>query len=189
MESPEKILTALFAILERAHESEYIGESISQLEHALQCAKLAFDAGKSHEFVISALLHDLGQFCAPSHAKGNEFGIDDHPQYGSELLAKWGFSETVVELVKGHVEAKRYLVSEHPKYLEKLSPASQETLRRQGGPMSEEERERFRQHPLAKDILGLRVFDDQAKRLNWKVPPLSDYQDMILSHLKRRAEN
>ena len=40
--------------------AQYGGESISQLEHGLQCATLAQDQGVSPELITAALLHDLG---------------------------------------------------------------------------------------------------------------------------------
>ena len=38
----------------------YGQESVSQLEHALQCAHLAEIAEESQETIVAALLHDLG---------------------------------------------------------------------------------------------------------------------------------
>jgi len=38
-------LAELLQIMRDAHQQDYIGEPISQLEHALQCAKFASDAG------------------------------------------------------------------------------------------------------------------------------------------------
>lgn len=174
----------IFSILEAAQDQDYIGEPISQLEHALQCAKLALDAGSSNEMIIAALLHDLGHLCSPPSAKTmDEFGIDEHHRYAGEFLKKLGFSETVAQLIEGHVEAKRYLVSKNPKYFEQLSAASRETLKRQGGPMSEDERNKFAEHPLMKEMLRLRVFDDQAKRTDWEVPPLQHYRKIVQEHL------
>ena len=37
--------------------SDYVGEAVSQLEHATQCAKCAADAGADEEVVLGALLH------------------------------------------------------------------------------------------------------------------------------------
>ena len=39
-----------------------------------------------------------------------------------------GFHPKVTELVKNHVNAKRYLVTKYPEYHEKLSEASKGTL-------------------------------------------------------------
>jgi predicted HD phosphohydrolase len=188
MKSSETVVEQIFDILVAAQDSEYIGEPISQLEHALQCAKIASDAGGSEETVIAALLHDFGHLCAPPSAnKMDEFGIDGHHRYGSETLKEMGFSQKVSDLVNGHVEAKRFLVAQHPKYLEQLSPASRETLKRQGGAMSDVEKQEFLVHPLHKEMLQLRVFDDQAKHPGWEVPTLDFYREIILAHLKKQA--
>lgn len=42
-QSPEEITDKVFGILKSGENKDYIGEPISQLEHALQCAKLAAD--------------------------------------------------------------------------------------------------------------------------------------------------
>ena len=94
-----------------------------------------------------------------------------------------GFSVTVQQLVHGHVEAKRYLVATKPGYAEKVSNASHETLKRQGGAMTEEEIAAFEQDPLFKDKLRLRSWDDAGKVEGLEIPPLSTYQDMLVRHL------
>ena len=51
---------ALLALLGRGASNEYIGESVSQLEHALQAANAAKQAGASEILIIASLLHDVG---------------------------------------------------------------------------------------------------------------------------------
>lgn len=43
-----------------AGQSEYHGEQVSQLEHALQAAHLAGEDGGDEQEIIAALLHDIG---------------------------------------------------------------------------------------------------------------------------------
>jgi HD domain len=43
-----------------AHGARRYGESITQLEHALQCAALARRNRADDEVVVAALLHDIG---------------------------------------------------------------------------------------------------------------------------------
>jgi len=99
-----------------ARDMDYIGEPISQLEHALQCAKFAFDSGADDETVMAALFHDLGHVCVkhqqvheklgiPLESMGN-VGIKNHEEVGATYLLQLGFSEKVAALVKGHVQAK-----------------------------------------------------------------------------------
>jgi putative nucleotidyltransferase with HDIG domain len=186
MQKAEASLSQVFNILLEGEKSEYIGETISQLEHALQCAQIALDAQSSDELIIAALLHDIGHLQAPAEAKRmDEFGIDHHHRLAGAFLRDLGFSEEVAQLVEGHVEAKRFLVAQKPKYFEELSHASQETLKRQGGPMSDEEATRFQKNPLFKLMLKLRVCDDQAKIPGKKVPELGFYREKVLRHLLR----
>lgn len=46
MESPRAVAKSLLAVLEKYGQGDYIGESISQLEHSLQAAHQAKQAGK-----------------------------------------------------------------------------------------------------------------------------------------------
>ena len=62
---PGRILTSL-----RALEHSLGGYQVSRLEHSLQSATRAFDAGESEEMVVAALLHDIGDELAPhSHSE------------------------------------------------------------------------------------------------------------------------
>ena len=60
------------------------------------------------------------------------YGAQNHGQLGKDFLEKCGIPAPIPALVKNHVAAKRYLVSKHTEYYEKLSPASKETLKHQG---------------------------------------------------------
>lgn len=55
---------------ERGH-SEYGGEGVTQLEHALQCATLAQQSGASDALITASLLHDIGHIL-------HDLGIDDY---------------------------------------------------------------------------------------------------------------
>ena len=50
----------LFELLEGGGGAQYLGEPVTQLEHALQAAALAEAAGADEALVIAALLHDIG---------------------------------------------------------------------------------------------------------------------------------
>jgi 2-amino-1-hydroxyethylphosphonate dioxygenase (glycine-forming) len=151
-------------LLEKSKNQNYIGEEISQYEHAVQCADLAIKAGADEDLIIAAFLHDIGHLVA----KGDEFGVENHEDIGAEFLLKSGFSQRTANLVRNHVRAKRYLVATKPSYRDKLSDASVETLRRQGGPMNQEEIKKFEEDPDFKDSLRLRAWDEQGKIKNYK---------------------
>lgn len=50
-------------LLSERGSERYGGEAISQLDHALQCATLAENAGATDALVTAALLHDIGRCC------------------------------------------------------------------------------------------------------------------------------
>ena len=185
METPvETRVEEVLGFLERSATLDYIGEDISQLEHALQCAALAQREEATEEQVIAALLHDLGHFCAPEDAaQMGGYGVADHEEIGAQTLKAFGFSDVVQELVRGHVQAKRYLVTTQDGYASKVSHASQETLKRQGGGMTAEEVEAFEQDPLFREKLRLRWWDDAGKVEDLVVPPLDSYRSLLHAHL------
>ena len=53
-------LFALYGAMGRAH----YGESVTLLDHALQCASLARGAGASETLIAAALFHDVGHLAA-----------------------------------------------------------------------------------------------------------------------------
>ena len=182
-ELPENI-RELFSIMEAANEREYIGESVSQLEHSLQAAHFARKANKDPEVILACLFHDIGHLCAPDEAKEMDgLGVVDHEGIGAQYLLSLGFPERVAELVGAHVQAKRYLVTKKKGYLENLSPASRGTLDWQGGPMSPQEINDFENDPLFEDKLFVRVCDERAKVIDLKVAPLDYYKKMTLTLL------
>jgi phosphonate degradation associated HDIG domain protein len=143
---------------------EYIGEPVSQLEHASQAAELAMAANASIEVVIAAFLHDIGHLCVEIGMEQMDgFGALNHEQIGADYLKAHGLPTHVVHLVESHVQAKRYLTYKDPLYFDSLSDASRTTLRWQGGPMTELEASKFEQDPEFETILQLRKWDEQAK--------------------------
>lgn len=173
-------LTKLAALFEQAETKDYIGESVSQAMHALQCGALAELAKAEDAVVAAALLHDVGHTCAPPDAPNMDgYGMVDHEGIGARWLLSLGFPQRVADLVLGHVEAKRYLVATNPSYAKRLSQASAETLRRQGGAMNKDEVRVFAANPLFKDILRLRAWDEEAKRTEWIPPGFAHYRPLL----------
>lgn len=152
-------------LLKQAGNADYIGESISQLEHGLQAALAAESTGHTNDVIVAALLHDVGHFCPGSEQaeQMNGFGVLNHEHLGAEWLRSLGFPDRVCRLVASHVAAKRYLCYKHPAYYQKLSPASKETLLHQGGPMQATEATVFEADPLFSLYLKLRAWDEAAK--------------------------
>ncbi|WP_088280031.1 HD domain-containing protein [Ideonella sp. A 288] len=159
-------------------------EPVTALAHALQCAQLAEWAHAPAGLVAAALLHDIGHF-VPA-APGTDLVDDVHELRALGLLAG-GFGREVLEPIRLHVAAKRYLVATDPLYAATLSPASVHTLALQGGPMSPDEVWMFRKLPGADEALQLRRWDDQAKQPGKRTPPL-DYYLGLLDEVRRQPE-
>ena len=168
-------------MLERGGAEQYFGEPVTQLVHALQTAALAVAAGATDALVVAALLHDIGHLMAVDVEAIPELEVDGaHEEIGYRCLQEY-FGPDVTEPVRLHVAAKRYLCATQTGYEAALSPASQQSLQLQGGPMTAEEIDAFERTPWAMDAAKLRRWDDGAKTPGLQVPGLAAYRD----HLQR----
>jgi len=157
----------------------YFGEPVSQLEHALQAAAAADDAGAPDALVVAALLHDIGHLVHGLPEDVADHGVDArHEEIGEHWLSE-RFSRVVTEPIRLHVAAKRYLCAMEPEYIASLSDASMASLALQGGPMSPDEVRVFEQSPFARDAVALRRWDDAAKIPGLDVPGLDHYAARI----------
>jgi phosphonate degradation associated HDIG domain protein len=162
-----------------AHGTLAYGESVNQVEHALQCAALAESEGAADTLVVAALLHDLGHMLHRDAASALRSGEDDrHELLGAETLERW-FGAAVAAPVSLHVRAKRYLCAREPGYLERLSPVSTRTLALQGGPMGEGEAGDFERLPHFRDAVRLRRWDDMAKVRGLPTAPLAHFMERV----------
>lgn len=175
-------LASLFA---EAESADYVGEPVSQAEHALQAASLAQSSGDA-SLVLAALLHDVGHLCFPDAERMGNVGVLRHEALGADFLTALGFSRRVAELVEGHVDAKRYLVATNANYAAKLSDASRTTLDYQGGAMTDAEVRAFEARADADDLLRLRAWDEAAKVPGRPVPAFEDYRELIEADLSAR---
>lgn len=170
---------SLFDLLANATE-DYIGEGVTQRDHALQAASLARQFGGTEGEVFAALFHDIGHLCAPNNAaEMKDLGVVNHEKIGAAALRQVGFQEPIPSLVELHVFAKRYLAWQSDEYLEKLSGASRATLHFQGGPLDDAEAQEFEKNPLCQSALQLRFWDESAKDPKAQVPPLDHYRMLL----------
>ncbi|WP_250500962.1 phosphonate degradation HD-domain oxygenase [Caballeronia sp. GAWG1-5s-s] len=165
-----------------AHGSmAYSGEPVTQLQHALQTAWLAEEAGASRELIVAALLHDLGHLLNLQGETPTERGIDDLHQYYALPFLRPVFSDAVLEPIRLHVDAKRCLCAMDPEYHARLSADSVRSLQLQGGVFDKDEARAFVQLPYARDAMTLRRWDDAAKDASRVTPPLSHYLGIAAS--------
>lgn len=159
-----------------SHGAEPYGESVSQAEHALQCATLAERAGCSDALVIAALLHDIGHL----YENPDEIEARDlrHEEVGAKLLREL-LPESVWQPIRLHVAAKRYLCAVDAAYHAGLSPASRHSLALQGGPFDERGASAFLSAPYAQDAITLRRLDDLGKDPAMRTPELAHFFPLL----------
>jgi phosphonate degradation associated HDIG domain protein len=170
----------LLDLFARRGRDGYFGERVTQAEHALQAAALAEAEGAPPALIVAALLHDVGHLIHSGGEDIAERGVDArHEAIGAAHLARL-FGPAVVEPVRLHVPAKRYLCAIDQAYWAELSPASKLSLELQGGIFSADEAEAFARRPHAQGAVRLRRWDDRAKIVGLKTRPVQAYRDLLL---------
>ncbi len=174
--SHSEIVAQIVELFAKKGSSNYGGEAVSQLEHALQTAAQARDAGSSSRLVCAALLHDVGHLVEDETDAGRDPSLldDRHEDKGSQWLIDH-FSPEVSDPVRLHVAAKRYLCTVDADYLDCLSPASLQSLREQGGKMSAAEIAEFESEPNRDAAVLVRKWDDNGKTPGRSTPTISDF--------------
>jgi phosphonate degradation associated HDIG domain protein len=165
-------------LFDRFGSIAYSGEPVSQLQHALQTAWLAEEAGAQPELITAALLHDLGHLLNLQGETPTQRGIDDLHQYFALPFLRPVFSDAVLEPIRLHVDAKRCLCAIDASYHSRLSADSVRSLQLQGGIFSDEDAQAFLAKPYAQDALALRRWDDEAKDASRMTPGLAHYMDI-----------
>ena len=149
--------------------------------------------GKSKHLIIALFLHDIGHLLElevqeesskldityNNNQKMGDLGSLSHESKGRYFLESMSIPYPIPELVENHVKAKRFLVTANQNYYNKLSNASKQTLEYQGGRMTPEEMEEFKNDPLFTLSIELRKYDEMSKVKNINLKPLSYYKKMI----------
>jgi phosphonate degradation associated HDIG domain protein len=171
----------------REHGHRLYGESVTELQHALQCATFARQAGEPPVVVAAALLHDYGHLCHQLGEDIADHGVDArHEHIGANLL-RGLFVDEIVDAGRLHVAAKRYLCWKNPAYLDELSEASRQSLRLQGGPMTDLEAREFEREPHFELALRVRRYDDMGKVPGMETPGLDSFRPLLEGFLSGRA--
>ena len=183
------IVAFLEDIFTRRGGEEYLGEPVTMAEHMLQGATLAEQNGEDELIIVAALLHDIGHFTS----EFGSFSMDDtkdkyHEDAGARVLENF-FPPLVVDCVRHHVAAKRYLCAVRPEYFDELSEASVHSLMLQGGPMNTTETKAFESNPNLNKIIAVRLLDDAGKSAQMKTPDFSYFAPMVQRVVDQYASN
>lgn len=177
--NPEHLVQKIQEIITCRGAESYLGEGVTMEEHMLQSAMLAEAEDGSDEAIAAALLHDIGHYSGEFSEDALELGQNNyHEEAGSNLLQDI-FPEEVVDPVKLHVTAKRYLCTINSNYLSCLSEASIHSLHLQGGPLKAEEVNAFEKNKHLDLCLKLRHWDDAAKIPGTKTPSFNHYLHVL----------
>ena len=164
------------------NNSLYIGEKVTMTEHMIQTAMLAEENHSPESLICACLLHDYGHFIIedPDHLVSKSIN-GKHEDIGFNFLNNY-FKPEVVEPIKLHVQAKRYLCREKS-YWNALSNASKVSLKLQGDVMSNDEAKKFESLKFHNSAILLRKYDDEGKIPNTKMKKIEEYRDLISSQL------
>lgn len=174
-------LTDIEGLFADKGDRTYTGEGVTQQQHALQSAHLAEQEGAGDELVVAAFLHDLGHLINDQGETPTLRGIDDRHEYVALPFLRDLFGASVLQPIRLHVDAKRYLCARGDgtltgaEYWAALSLDSRRSLELQGGIFSDAEADAFSAQPFAGDGLRLRLWDDRAKLADASTPPLSHF--------------
>lgn len=148
------------------------GQSVTQLDHALQtAAQLRRDRPDDEELAVAGLVHDLGQLLPGARD-------ETHALDGSAAV-RHALGERVAGIVALHVEAKRYLVATDGNYKERLADDSVASLDHQGGALTSREVAEFVAKLWAQDAVTLRRADDNGKAGGMGVEGLAQWVPIL----------
>ena len=177
------IIERILAIWQQQSHLDY-GESVTTVEHMLQCAVFAERDNASTTLIAATVLHDIGHLLHGLPEDIAEQGIDGvHEEVGARWLAEY-FVPAVTEPTRLHVPAKRYLCAVEPGYFDRLSPSSVQSLRLQGGPFTPAEVTGFEQLDHWQDAVRLRRYDDMGKIPGMATPDLAHYRPHLQAGLR-----
>ena len=129
---------------------ERLGFPVDRLEHSLQTATLAQQAGADEETIVCALLHDIGDNIAP----------DNHGAFAAEILRPWVSAENYW-VVRNHND----FVGRH--YFEKIG-------------RDPDMREQHRGHPaFEKACTFCDEWDAVAFDPAFETPPLETFEPLV----------
>ncbi|MCB9379697.1 MAG: TauD/TfdA family dioxygenase [Acidimicrobiaceae bacterium] len=169
------VIDRIVDVFARRGAEEYLGEPVSMAQHMLQSAAAAEADGADPELVVAALLHDIGHFTGELGTYSPDATVDHRHEIEGVRALTGRMPQRVIDCVRLHVAAKRYLCAVEPSYFALLSPASVHTLELQGGPMAADEVAAFEAEPHHADAVRVRRWDEGGKDAGRDVPGLEHH--------------
>lgn len=185
--TPDQVILKVEKIYREQGHIRYVQEvDASSLDHARQCGHLAEQQGAPKELVAAAFLHDIGHLLLKEDDETRLKKDQGHESCGANWLSQHGFPRSVVEPVRLHVPAKRYLCGVDRGYYDKLLMDSKLSLKLQGGPMTGPEVCEFCTKPYALGGVQVRLWDDKGKQPASEVhpPSLEHFLEVCLEVLR-----
>ncbi|MES2073025.1 MAG: phosphonate degradation HD-domain oxygenase [Pseudomonadota bacterium] len=177
----------IVALFQHKGHEQYDGEPVTQLQHALQTASFAEQAGADSELITACLLHDIGHLLHDFGPTPTSQGKDDVHQYRCLPFLRPLFGPATLDAIKLHVDAKRYLCVSETGYFDTLSADSRRSLALQGGIFTMEQAFQFAALPHAAAAIALRRWDDQAKLADFRTPDLLHFIPYMQDAARLRA--
>ena len=168
------------------HGHLHYGENVTELQHALQCATFAQQAGELLVVVAAALLHDYAHLCHQLGEDAADQGVDARHEHVGANRLRGLFTDEIADASRLHVAAKRYLCWKDPSYAASLSNASRKSLQLQGGSMTTDEARQFEQEPHFDLAVRVRRYDDLGKVADMTTPDLDSFRPLLESFLRSR---
>ena len=139
--SSTNFIDSLSDLFYRGRSMAYGRGEVSMCGHMLQTAELAAEAGAAPSLLVACLLHDVGHFGTDyplyfnneSHSHMQTASQDLHHEEAGAIMLTPFFGPDVIEPIRLHVAAKRYLCATDPDYAVQLSTTTSHTLGLQGG--------------------------------------------------------
>ena len=145
--------------LERQAEETFEGYQITRLEHALQCATRAERDGADIDWIVAALVHDIGDGLAPLN----------HDRFAAELLRPF-VREECTWVVEHHGAFQMIYYAHHYDGWDR------------------NERDRYRDHALFDSCAAFcERWDQSSFDPAYKYRPLGEFAPMLLEVFSRRA--
>ena len=144
--------------LKRQGEESYPGYRVSRLEHALQAATRALHAGAGMDWIVTALLHDIGDGLAPQN----------HDKVAAEILRPY-VAEECTWVVEHHGAFQMFYYAEHYGW-DKLA------------------REQHRGHPYFETCLEFcHRWDQESFDPGYRSEPLERFAPLVAEVFARKA--